>query len=436
MRKTVCLVGRPNTGKSSLFNRMVMQNKAIISDVAGTTRDRLYGICYHKDKSFNVIDTGGIDLEHADFNTNIKMQAQLAIDEADVIVFVVDGKEDLTQNDFAVRNMLLRTDKKVVVAINKIDNPEREDNIYNFYELGFEHMVTISVEHKRHIDELLDMITEDFGPYTTEPRDEVCRFSLIGRPNVGKSSLVNAILGEERQIVSDVEGTTRDATDSKFTYNKQDYVVVDTAGMRKRGKIYEDLEKYSIIRGLRAIERSDVCCVLIDASVGIIEQDKHIVQVALENNKAIVLVVNKWDTVSNKDQALKEWKQKIEKEFQFIPYVRTVFVSAKERTKINDLMEAIIKAYESYTKEVKTSTLNDIVNDAYALHMAPSYKKRRLKIYFVTQTDICPPRFTFNVNSKGLVHFSYKRYLENQIRANIDLEGTPIVIQFKNKGDE
>ena len=435
MRKTVCLVGRPNTGKSSLFNRMVMQNKAIISDHAGTTRDRLYGIAYHNDKSFTVIDTGGIDLENADFNANIKMQAELAIDEADVIVFVVDGKEDLTQNDFEVRNMLMRTDKKVVVAVNKIDNPEREDNIYNFYELGFEHIVTISVEHKRHITELLDLITEDFPPYSTEPRDSICRFSLIGRPNVGKSSLVNAILGEERQIVSDVEGTTRDASDSKFTYNHEDYIVVDTAGIRKRGKIYEELEKYSIIRGFRAIERSDVCCVVIDAEKGIIEQDKHIVQYALENNKAIVLVVNKWDTVKNKDQALKEWKLKIQNEFQFIPYVRTVFLSAKEKPKVPELMDAIIKAYESYTKEIKTSTINDIVRDAYALHMAPSYKKNRLKIYFVTQTDICPPRFTFNVNNKNLVHFSYHRYLENKIRENIDLEGTPIVIQFKNKSE-
>lgn len=435
MRKTVCLVGRPNTGKSSLFNRMVMQNKAIISDHAGTTRDRLYGIAYHNDKSFTVIDTGGIDLENADFNANIKMQAELAIDEADVIVFVVDGKENLTQNDFEVRNMLMRTDKKVVVAVNKIDNPEREDNIYNFYELGFEHIVTISVEHKRHITELLDLITEDFPPYSTEPRDSICRFSLIGRPNVGKSSLVNAILGEERQIVSDVEGTTRDASDSKFTYNHEDYIVVDTAGIRKRGKIYEELEKYSIIRGFRAIERSDVCCVVIDAEKGIIEQDKHIVQYALENNKAIVLVVNKWDTVKNKDQALKEWKLKIQNEFQFIPYVRTVFLSAKEKPKVPELMDAIIKAYESYTKEIKTSTINDIVRDAYALHMAPSYKKNRLKIYFVTQTDICPPRFTFNVNNKNLVHFSYHRYLENKIRENIDLEGTPIVIQFKNKSE-
>ena len=435
MRKTVCLVGRPNTGKSSLFNRMVMQNKAIISDTAGTTRDRLYGVCYHNDKSFTVIDTGGIDLENADFNTNIRMQAELAIDEADVIVFVVDGKEDLTQNDYEVRNMLMRTDKKVIVAVNKIDNPEREDNIYNFYELGFEHIVTISVEHKRHITELLDLITEDFPPYSTEPRDSVCRFSLIGRPNVGKSSLVNAILGEERQIVSNVEGTTRDASDSRFTYNHEDYIVVDTAGIRKRGKIYEELEKYSIIRGFRAIERSVVCCVVIDAEAGIIEQDKHIVQYALENIKAIVLVVNKWDTVKNKDQALKEWKLKIQNEFQFIPYVRTVFLSAKEKPKVPELMDAIIKAYESFTKEVKTSTINDIIRDAYALHMAPSYKKNRLKIFFVNQTDICPPRFTFNVNNKNLVHFSYQRYLENKIRENIDLEGTPIVIQFKNKSE-
>ena len=437
MRKCVCLVGRPNTGKSSLFNRLIKENKAIIADTPGVTRDRLYGIVDYKDKSFSLIDTGGIDLENATFNENIRIQAELAMDEADVIVFVVDGKEDLTLNDMCVRDMLLKSNKKVIVAINKIDDQSHEDKIYNFYELGFEHMITVSAEHKRGINELLDMITEDFNPYTTDPDSEEIRFAVIGRPNVGKSSLVNAILGEERQIVSDVAGTTRDSNDSRFSYNNKDYVVIDTAGMRKKGKVYESIEKYSIIRSLKAIERADVAVIVISAEEGIIEHDKHIISYALDAGKAIVLVVNKWDTVEDKDSKIKEWKKLIQYEFQFIPYVNPVFLSAKTKSRIHTLMPAIIKAHESYTKEVKTSLLNDVIRDAVALHEPPSYKSRRLKIYFVSQTDTCPPKFTFNVNSKSLVHFSYERYLENKIRESFDLEGTPIILQFKNKnGDE
>lgn len=436
MRKCVCLVGRPNTGKSSLFNRLINEKKSIIADTPGVTRDRIYGICDYKDKSFSLIDTGGIDLENATFNDNIKMQAELAMDEADLILFVVDGREDITSNDLAVRDMLLRTNKPVIVVLNKIDDNHHEDNIYAYYELGFETIITVSAEHKRHITELLDLITENFPSYTTEERSEEIRFSIIGRPNVGKSSLVNALLGEEKQIVSNIAGTTRDAVDSKFTYEKNDYVVIDTAGIRKKGKIYESIEKFSLIRSLRSIERSDVCCVVIDAETGILEQDKHIVSYAITAGKAIVLVVNKWDTVDNKDEEIKKWKKRLSDEFQFIPYAPKVFLSAEKKSRIHTLMPAIIKAYSSYTAEIKTSLLNDIITDAVSLHEAPSYKGRRLKIYFVSQTGTCPPKFTFNVNNKGLVHFSYYRYLENKIRENIDLEGTPIIMQFKNKNDD
>ena len=326
MRKCVCLVGRPNTGKSSLFNRLINEKKSIIADTPGVTRDRIYGVCNYKDKSFSLIDTGGIDLETATFNDNIRMQAELAIDEADVIVFVVDGREDITLNDLAVRDMLLRTNKKVIVALNKIDDKSHEDNIYAYYELGFETIITVSAEHKRHIDELLDLITEDFPIYSTEEASEDIKFSIIGRPNVGKSSLVNAIIGEEKQIVSSVAGTTRDAVDSRFTYEKRDYVVIDTAGIRKKGKIYESIEKYSLIRSLKSIERSDVCCIVIDATTGILEHDKHIASYAIDAGKSVVLVVNKWDTIENKDQALKAWKKKMRDEFQFIPYAPLVFL--------------------------------------------------------------------------------------------------------------
>lgn len=436
MRKCVCLVGRPNTGKSSLFNRLINEKKSIIADTPGVTRDRIYGIVNYKDKSFSLIDTGGIDLENATFNDNIRLQAELAMDEADVIVFVVDGRENITLNDLAVRDMLLRTNKKVIVALNKIDDKNHEDNIYAYYELGFDKIITVSAEHKRHIDELLEAITEDFPSYSTEPDSELIKFSIIGRPNVGKSSLVNAILGEDKQIVSDVAGTTRDSVDSRFTYEKNDYLVIDTAGMRKKGKIYENIEKYSLIRSMKSIERSDVCCVVIDAETGIQEHDKHIVSYALDAGKSIVIVVNKWDVVENKDENIKKWKRLIRDEFQFIPYAEIVFLSAKTKSRIHTLMPAVIKSFNSYTREVKTSLLNDIIRDAVALHEPPSYKGRRLKIYFVNQTDICPPKFIFNVNNKGLVHFSYERYLENKIRENIDLEGTPIILKFKNRGEE
>ncbi len=436
MRKTVCLIGRPNTGKSTLFNRLINEKKSIIADMPGVTRDRIYGIVNYKDKSFNLIDTGGIDLEIKDFNESIKVQAELAMEESDVIVFVVDGREDLTLNDLKIRDYLLKSNKKVVVAINKIDDKHHEDNIYSYYELGLDNMFMISGEHKRGINELLDCITEDFNPYTTEENDSDIKFCIIGRPNVGKSSLVNAILNEERCLVSDIAGTTRDSLDTKFNYEKRNYTIIDTAGMRKKGKVYESVEKYSLIRSLKSIERSDVCVVVINAEEGIIEHDKHIVSYAIDAGKAIVLVVNKWDTVSDKDQAIKKWIKDIRAHFQFVPYANIVFLSAKTKSRIHTLMPEVIKAYESSTKEIKTSILNDVIRDAYMLHMPPSYKGKRLKIYFVNQSGIKPPKFTFNVNNKGLVHFSYERYLENKIRESFDLVGTPIIIQFKNKNGE
>ena len=436
MRKTVCLIGRPNTGKSTLFNRLINEKKAIIDDIPGVTRDRLYGICNYKDKSFHLIDTGGIDLAKEDFNDTIKMQAELAIDESDVIVFVVDGKTDLTSNDLLIAKMLQRTNKKVIVAVNKLDDARHEDNVYNYYELGFDKYIAISAEHKRGIDELLNEITIDFNSYTTEEDDAILKFSIIGRPNVGKSSLINAILNEDRVIVSDVAGTTRDAVDTRFTYDKNDYIVIDTAGMRKKGKIYENIEKYSLIRSLKAIDRSDVCVLVINAEEGIIEHDKHIASYALEAGKAIVIVVNKWDLISDKDSAIKKWTTDIRNNFQFMPFANIVFLSSKTKARIHTLMPEIIKAYENTTREVKTSVLNDVIREAVAIHEPPSYKGKRLKIYFVNQCDTRPPKFEFSVNNKKLVHFSYYRYLENQIRENFDFSGTPIIIKFTNRGEK
>lgn len=432
--QTVCLVGKPNVGKSSIFNRLIKENKSIIMDTPGVTRDRIYGKVEYNNKRFHLIDTGGISLGDDDFQRDILAQATLAIDEADLVLFVVDGIEDIDASDRKVAEILHRSSKPVIVVVNKLDNDKRKDNLYNFYELGFSELVAVSASHNIGINELLNTITKDL-PEEDIIDDDTIKFSIIGRPNVGKSSLINALLNEDRAIVSDIAGTTRDAIDTKFKYNHEDITVIDTAGMRKKGKIYESVEKYSLIRSLKAIDRSDVCVLVIDASTGIIEHDKHIASYALDAGKGIVICVNKWDTINNPDSDIKHWKEEIKNEFQFIPYAHVVFLSAKTKKRVSTLMPEVINAYNNNRKEVKTSLLNNIIMEAVSLHEPPSYKGKRLKIYFVSQTGNCPPKFTFSVNNKGLVHFSYERYLENQIRNNIDFDGTPIILQFKNKSE-
>ncbi len=432
--QTVCLVGKPNVGKSSIFNRLIKENKSIIMDTPGVTRDRIYGKVEYNNKRFHLIDTGGISFGDDDFQKDILAQATLAIDEADLVLFVVDGIEDIDASDRKVAEILHRSSKPVIVVVNKLDNDKRKDNLYNFYELGFSELIAVSASHNIGINELLNTITKDL-PEEEIKEDNTIKFSIIGRPNVGKSSLINAILNEDRAIVSDIAGTTRDAIDTKFKYNHEDITVIDTAGMRKKGKIYESVEKYSLIRSLKAIDRSDVCVLVIDASTGIIEHDKHIASYALDAGKGIVICVNKWDTINNPDSDIRHWKEEIKNEFQFIPYAHVVFLSAKTKKRVSTLMPEVINAYNNNRKEVKTSLLNNIIMEAVSLHEPPSYKGKRLKIYFVSQTGNCPPKFTFSVNNKGLVHFSYERYLENQIRNNIDFDGTPIILQFKNKSE-
>ncbi len=433
--ETVCLIGKPNVGKSSIFNRLIKEKKAIILSEPGITRDRIYGLVDYNGKKFSLIDTGGIHGEGDDFNKDILMQAELAINEADTILFVVDGLDDITEADKKIRNMLKKSGKKVIVLVNKIDNVQRKDLLYNFYELGFENILPVSAEHNIGFKELLDFITKDMREEEKEEED-ILKFCFIGRPNVGKSSLINALLNEERVIVSDVPGTTRDAIDTKFTYDKKDYIVIDTAGMRKKGRIYENIEKYSLMRSMKAIDRSDVCVLVIDAQTGIIEHDKHILSYAIEAGKGIVICVNKWDTVKNPNEDIKRWKQELEVYFKFVPYINFVFTSALTKKRLATLMPEVIKAYENNRKVIKTSLLNDVITDAVSLHEPPSYKGKRLKIYFVSQTDSKPPKFTFNVNSKNLVHFSYERYLENKIRESFDLVGTPIILQFKNRSEK
>ena len=436
MKKTVCLIGRPNVGKSTIFNRLIRENKSIIMDDPGVTRDRIYGDVTYNEKTFLLIDTGGIDLGIGDFNKDIKAQAEIAVEESDVIVFVVDGREDLTSNDLYIRDMLMKTNKKVIVALNKLDNVAmQQERIYYYYELGFEYVIPLSASHALGFDDLLDEVTRDFTDNEDMP-DDTLKFCIIGRPNVGKSSLTNAILGEERSIVSNVAGTTRDSIDTKFKYNGEEYIVIDTAGMRKKGRIYENIEKYSLLRSLKAIDRSDVCVLVIDASTGIIEHDKHIAGYAIEAGKGLVLVVNKWDVIEDKDKAIREWKELLKAEFQFMTWSKVVFLSALTKKRIHTLMPEIISAYENNRREVKTSLLNNVINDATKLHEAPGYKGKKLKIYFSSQTGICPPKFTFRCNNKGLVHFSYERYLENTIRNSFDFTGTPITLQFKNRGSK
>jgi len=435
-KPTVALVGRPNVGKSTIFNRLVGKKISIIEDTPGVTRDRIYGNCEYKNYKFHLIDTGGIDIALEHFNDEIKVQAEIAVEEADIVLFVVDGKEGLTTNDYVVRDLLIKSGKEVIVVINKTDSKDSKEHLYDFYELGFDKYINVSGEQNIGISDLLDEITKDFKEIEENEEDNIVKFSVIGRPNVGKSSLVNALLNEERVIVSNVAGTTRDAVDTPFKYHDKDYVVIDTAGMRKKGKIYENIEKYSLLRSLKAIDRSDVCLIVIDAETGIIEHDKHIAGYAIEAGKAVVIVVNKWDVIENKDEEMKRFTKEIRANFQFMPYAPIVFLSALTKKRIHTLMPEILKAYENSKREVKTSVLNDVILDAYNLNLPPTYKGKRLKIYFSSQVSTQPPTFNIQVNSKGLVHFSYERYLENKIRESFDFEGTPIVLQFKNKGEQ
>ena len=432
---TVAIVGRPNVGKSTIFNKLIGKKVSIIEDTPGVTRDRIYGTVNYENHKFHLIDTGGIDLSNEEFNDEIIIQANIAIEEAEVIIFVVDGLEELNQNDFVIRDILMKSGKRVVVAVNKLDNYKREENIYAYYELGFEEVLGVSGEHSIGLNELLDTIIKEFPESNEEEQveDEI-KFCLIGRPNVGKSSLVNALLNEEKVIVSPIAGTTRDAVDTKFTYNKKKYVAIDTAGIRKSGKILERIEKYSVLRSMKAIERSDVCLLVINAEEGIIEHDKHIASYAIEEGKPIIIVVNKWDTVSDKND-ISSYTKLVRAEFKFLSFAPVTFVSALTKKRIFTIMPEIDKVYENSRKEIKTNILNEVIRDAVLLKAPPSYKGKRLKVTFAQQTGTTPPKFTLFVNSDKLIHFSYERYLENKIRENFDFEGTPIVLEYKNKHD-
>lgn len=428
-KPVIAIVGRPNVGKSTIFNRIVGERVSIVEDTPGVTRDRIYSSGEWLTHDFNIIDTGGIELSDAPFQTQIRAQAEVAIDEADVIIFMVNQREGLTQTDEMIAQMLYKTNKPVVLAVNKVDNPEMRADIYDFYALGFGEPFPISGSHGLGLGDLLDEVAKHFKDEGDDLYDEdTIRLSLIGRPNVGKSSLVNAILGEDRVIVSNIAGTTRDAIDTEYSYEGQDYVLIDTAGMRKKGKVYESTEKYSVLRALKAIERSNVVLVVLDAEEGIIEQDKRVAGYAHEEGKAIVIVVNKWDTLEKDSKTMKKFEDEVRKKFQFLDYAPIAFVSAKEKQRLRTLFPLINEASENHKKRVQSSTLNEVITDAIAMNPTPTDKGRRLKVFYATQVAIEPPTFVVFVNDEELMHFSYKRYLENQIRDAFGFEGTPIKI--------
>ena len=429
----VAIIGSPNVGKSTIFNRIVGRRRAIVDDQPGVTRDRLYENAEWLDREFRLIDTGGIEIANRPFQEQIRMQAQLAIDEADVILFVVDGKKGLSEDDRMVAKLLYKCKKPIILAVNKIDNNQMISNASEFYALGLGEPIPTSGEHGIGIGDILDKIVKHLPNEKEEDFGEAITFSIIGRPNVGKSSLVNALLKKERVIVSNIVGTTRDSIDTFFNRDGQDYVVIDTAGLKKRGKIYESVDKYSMLRALAAVDRSEVVLLVIDANEGIIEQDKHVVSYAVEKKKAIIIVVNKWDLVKKEQNTQAEFEKKVRKEFQFLEYAPIVFVSAKTTAKVDNIFAKIQQVHLAYDTHIATSLLNDVIQDAQIMNEAPDFNGGRLKIYFVNQANSCPPTFVLFVNKPKYAHFSYLRYIENRLRESFNLDGTPIEIVLRER---
>lgn len=427
-RPIVAIVGRPNVGKSTLFNALAGRRISIVQETPGVTRDRIYVDVEWLDKRFTMIDTGGIEPESSDIIlSQMREQAQIAIDTADVILFMTDVRQGLVDADSKVADMLRRSKKPVVLAVNKVDDRKLEMDVYEFYNLGMGDPLPISASGKLGIGELLDKIVESFPESAGgEEEDDIPHIAIIGKPNVGKSSIINKILGQDRVIVSDIAGTTRDAVDTKVSWNGQEYIFIDTAGLRKKSKVKEELERYSVIRAVSAVERADVVLVVIDAGEGITEQDAKIAGIAHEKGKGVIVLVNKWDLVEKTDKTIYHYTDKIQQVLSFMPYAKLLFISAKTGQRIPKMFQTIDAVIQNHALRVQTGVLNEILTESVALHQPPSDKGKRLKIFYMTQVSVRPPTFVFFVNSKKLMHFSYTRYLENRIREAFGFEGTPL----------
>ncbi|MBQ4611852.1 MAG: ribosome biogenesis GTPase Der [Clostridia bacterium] len=432
----VAVVGRPNVGKSTFFNKIIGKRIAIVEDTPGVTRDRIYGDAEWLDYHFALVDTGGIEPMKEDIiSTQMRRQAELAIETADVIIFMVDGREGITAADEDVAEMLRRSGKPIVLAVNKVDHPKFEDAAYDFYGLGIGNPITISAEQGLGLGDLLDEVVAYFPKYDKEYETDAINIAIVGKPNVGKSSLVNALLGYERTIVSDISGTTRDAIDTPFTWNDNEFVLVDTAGIRRKRAIEDEtIERYSVIRSLGAIRRADVVLIVIDASEGMSEQDVRIAGYAHEEGKASVVIVNKWDIIEKDTHTMNEFKKKLYSDLAFMSYVPMLFISAKTGQRVNKVLELAKYAYDQNSMRISTGTLNDVISEAVTVTEPPSDKGRRLKIYYATQFATNPPTFALVVNDPSIMHFSYQRYLENYLRKSFGLDATPIWLKVRQRG--
>lgn len=433
---TVAIVGRPNVGKSTVFNRILEQRVSIVEDTPGVTRDRIYGDCTWLSKTYRMIDTGGIQIEDVPFQKEINAQVEIAIEEADVIIFLVDGRTGLTGDDEYIARLLQKSKKPVVLAVNKIDDISKINDIYEYYALGIGDPLAVSGVHGIGIGDLLDQVVELMPERSIEEYEGMIKFAIIGRPNVGKSSLTNAFLKQDRVIVSDIEGTTRDAIDTLFTANGKNYVAIDTAGIRKRGKVYESVEKYSVLRAKAAIERSDLALVVLDGSTGIIEQDKHVAGLAHEAKKGVIIVYNKWDIVDKDEKTMSNITKEIRKQFVYLDYAPIAFVSAKEGKRIDTILPLIDEVYENLNKRIKTNVLNEVILDAQMANPAKPHNGKKFKIYYASQVSSAPCTIVLFCNDPELMHFSYERYIENRLREAFGFEGVPINIIARKRSDK
>ncbi len=437
MKPIVAIVGRPNVGKSTLFNKLIGERLSIVKDEPGVTRDRLYRDIEWLGKDFTLVDTGGLEPKTQDFiMSKIKDQAQVAIDEADVVVFLVDGKYGITGLDEEVATVLRKKDKKVIVAVNKIDNyMKNQDRIYEFFGLGFEEVIGISGEHKVNLGDLLDAIIGKFEKVKTVQEEEVLSIAVLGRPNAGKSSLVNKILNKERSIVSEVAGTTRDSVDSDFKYKNRKYRIIDTAGIRRKSKIDDPIEYYSVLRAIKAITRSDVCILMLDSTELVTEQDKRVAGLIYDEKKPLIIAINKWDLIEKDNSTVKQFTELVKTELPFLSYAPVITMSALTGQRVMPILDQVNDVFEEYNKKISTGVLNQVLGEMIAVNPVPTRKGRAVKINYVTQIGVAPPRFVFFANDPELVHFSYKRYLENKFREYFGFEGSPIEFIFNKKSE-